>query len=89
MNIGSEQFKTSVAKNSIEASFDEWMEWLVEEPTGHLLEINLYDQDHASSDEFLGYAGLDVMDMVQVQHQYNTVNKAKSAPNNQMTTAPR
>jgi hypothetical protein len=32
---------------------------------GHMVEINMYDKDHTSKDEFLGYAAIDVRNFMQ------------------------
>ena len=71
LSLGAERRQTGVVKNSIQHSYEEWHEWLVEEMEGHLLELNMYDQDTSSSDEFLGYAALDLATLTQATHQFN------------------
>ena len=71
LSLGGESYKTSVVKNSVSASFDTWHVWLVEEAGGHVVEVTMYDRDQLTSDEFLGYAAVDVETMSQVSHQYN------------------
>ena len=39
---------------------------------GHILEINMYDKDHSSKDEFLGYAAIDVKNFMQQPHFLTT-----------------
>jgi Ca2+-dependent lipid-binding protein len=40
-------------------------EFPLEEMDGHIVEINLYDKDHGSKNEFLGYAAIDVKNFMQ------------------------
>ncbi len=40
-------------------------EFPLEEMDGHMVEINMYDKDHTSKDEFLGYAAIDVRNFMQ------------------------
>jgi hypothetical protein len=40
-------------------------EFPLEEVDGHMVEINMYDKDHTSKDEFLGYAAIDVRNFMQ------------------------
>jgi len=75
LNIGSVSHQTRVVKNSQEASFSEVMEWMVEEIEGHVLEVNIFDKDSGSSDEFLGYSAVDLSSMTQIAHHYNAKNK--------------
>ena len=77
VNIGSETYQTPVKKNSVEATWDGWAEWLVEHVDGHVVEVNVYDMDTTSSDEFLGYAAIDVSSMTQVSHQYNNQSNSR------------
>jgi len=60
-----------VASNSVQHTYEEWHEWLVEELEGHVVELNMYDQDSSSSDEFLGFAALDLATLSQTSHQFN------------------
>mgnify|MGYP001192802851 CR=1 FL=1 len=61
VSVGCRSFETSVVKNSVEAEWpDTYMEWLLEEAEGHWVEVSMYDSDKASSDEFLGYARVDL-----------------------------
>ena len=72
LSVGGETRQTAVAKNTVQHSYQEdWKEWAVEEVEGHLLELNMYDQDTSSSDEFLGYAAVDLTTQTQVTHQFN------------------
>ena len=72
LSVGGETRQTPVAKNTVQHSYQEdWKEWAVEEVEGHLLELNMYDQDTSSSDEFLGYAAVDLTTQTQVTHQFN------------------
>ena len=82
LSLGGESYKTSVVKNSVSASFDTWHVWLVEEAGGHVVEVTMYDRDQLSSDEFLGYAAVDVETMSQVSHQYNNNNNITTNNNN-------
>ena len=43
-------------------------EFPLEVVDGHLVEINMYDDDTSSSDEFLGYAAVDVHSSMQTPH---------------------
>ena len=85
LSLGGESYKTSVVKNSVSASFDTWHVWLVEEAGGHVVEGNMYDRDQLSSDEFLGYAAVDVETMSQVSHQYNNNNNINNTTNNNIS----
>ena len=79
VSVGAESFKTGVVKNSVSASFDTWHVWLVEDVAGHVVEVNMYDHDKMSSDEFLGYAAVDISSMSQIKHQFNAMSgKAKT-----------
>ena len=70
--MGGETRQTAVAKNTVQHSYQEdWQEWAVEEVEGHLLELNMYDQDTSSTDEFLGYAAVELSTLAQVTHQFN------------------
>ena len=73
VSVGAQSFKTEVVKNSVSASFDTWHVWLVEDVTGHVVQVNMYDQDKMSSDEFLGYAAVDMSSMAQIKHQFNVM----------------
>ena len=77
VSVGSEMYQTPVKKNSLEAKWDDWAEWLGEEGDGHVVEINMYDMDTTSSDEFLGYAAIDVSSMTQINHQYNNQSSSR------------
>ena len=71
VSLGGESYKTGVVKNSVSASFDTWHVWLVEDVAGHVVEVNMYDKDKMSSDEFIGYAAVDITTKSQIKHQYN------------------
>jgi len=60
IGLGGQEWRTRVVKNSIQANWEEWYEFPLELLDGHLLEINLYDYDSSSSDEFLGYCSINV-----------------------------
>jgi len=60
IGLGGQEWRTLVVKNSIQATWEEWYEFPLELLDGHLLEINLYDYDSSSSDEFLGYCSINV-----------------------------
>ena len=60
-------------QNTVQRTYQEdWMKWAVEEVEGHLLELNMYDQDSSSTDEFLGYAAVDLTTLAQVTHHFNS-----------------
>ena len=77
VNVGSETYQAPVKKNSLEARWEDWAEWVVEEVDGHVVEVNMYDRDSTSSDEFLGYAAIDVSSMTQINHQYNNQSNSR------------
>ena len=77
VSLGSETYQTPVKKNSLDAKWDVWAEYLVEEVDGHVVEVNMYDRDTPTSDEFLGYAAIDVSSMTQINHQYNNQSSSR------------
>jgi len=71
IGVGGEEIRTVVAKNTIQHTWEEWYEFLLEELDGHIVEVNMFDKDKASSDEFLGYAGIDIKTFSQKNHIFN------------------
>lgn len=65
IGVGGEEWKSKVAKNTLDATWEDWYEFPLEEMDGHIVEINLYDKDHGSKNEFLGYAAIDVKNFMQ------------------------
>ena len=46
LSVGRERRQTAVTQNTVQHTYQEdWMKWAVEEVEGHLLELNMYDQD--------------------------------------------
>ena len=60
-----------MAKNTVQHTWEEWYEFPLEEVDGHIVEVNMYDKDKMSSDEFLGYAAIDIKTFSQVVHLFN------------------
>ena len=60
-----------MAKNTVKHTWEEWYEFPLEEVDGHVVEVNMYDKDKMSSDEFLGYAAIDIKTFSQVVHLFN------------------
>ena len=71
IGIGGDERTTVVAKNTVQHTWEEWYEFPLEEVDGHVVEVNMYDRDKASSDEFLGYAAIDIKTFSQVKHLFN------------------
>ena len=71
IGIGGDERTTVVAKNSVQHTWEEWYEFPLEEVDGHVVEVNMYDRDKMSSDEFLGYAAIDIKTFSQVKHLFN------------------
>eukprot|EP00092_Neocalanus_flemingeri_P008919 GFUD01009594.1.p1 GENE.GFUD01009594.1~~GFUD01009594.1.p1 ORF type:complete len:558 (-),score=154.47 GFUD01009594.1:168-1682(-) len=71
IGIGGDERTTVVAKNTVQHTWEEWYEFPLEEVDGHVVEVNMYDRDKASSDEFLGYAAIDIKTFSQIKHLYN------------------
>lgn len=71
IGIGGDERTTVVAKNSVEHTWEEWYEFPLEEVDGHIVEVNMYDRDKISTDEFLGYAAIDIKTFSQVKHIFN------------------
>merc|ERR1719244_30294 len=65
LGVGAQEWRSRVVKNSVQAVWEEWYEFPLELIDGHVLEVNLYDKDSSSSDEFLGYAAIDVKNFMQ------------------------
>jgi len=79
VSVGSKEWNTNVVKNSQAATWNEWYEFPLEVVDGHLVEINMYDDDTGSNDEFLGYAALDVHSAMQTPHFLSTQKKIGAA----------
>ena len=77
IGIGGDERTTVVAKNSVQHTWDEWYEFPLEEVDGHVVEVNMYDRDKMSSDEFLGYAAIYIKTFSQVKHLFNRGTAAK------------
>jgi Ca2+-dependent lipid-binding protein len=71
IGIGGDERTTVVAKNSVQHTWEEWYEFPLEEIDGHIVEVNMYDRDKMSKDEFLGYAAIDIKTFSQVKHIFN------------------
>ena len=71
IGIGGDERTTVVAKNTVQHTWEEWYEFPLEEVDGHVVEVNMYDRDKASSDEFLGYAAIDIKSFSQIKHLFN------------------
>ncbi|XP_023332371.1 extended synaptotagmin-3 [Eurytemora carolleeae] len=72
LGVGGQEWRSTVVKNTVEATWEEWYEFPLELLDGHILEINMYDKDHSSKDEFLGYAAIDVKNFMQQPHFLTT-----------------
>jgi len=68
IGLGGDERTTVVAKNSVQHTWEEWYEFPLEELDGHIVEVNMYDKDKMSKDEFLGYAAIDIRTFSQVKH---------------------
>jgi len=87
VSVGAKHWSTTVIKNSQAATWNQWFEYPLEVVDGHLIEVNMFDDDTGSSDEFLGYAAIDVHSAMQQPHfltnqTRNTIKKG-SLPSNQ------
>jgi len=56
--VGSQVFKTKTIKNDLNPVFNECFEAVVDQASGQLLRIELFDEDTASADEELGRLSL-------------------------------
>jgi len=65
IGLGGKEWRSRVVKNSVAANWEEWYEFPLELLDGHVVEVNMYDDDSSSSDEFLGYAAVDVKNYMQ------------------------
>jgi len=75
LGVGAKEYSTSIVKNTQQATWDQWFEFPLEWLDGHMVEINMYDQDSSSADEFLGYAAIDVKNLIQTAHFLTTPTK--------------
>jgi len=55
IKLGGIERSTSVVKNSTSAAWDEWFEFPVEILKGHSVEVQVWDEDSLSRDDFLGH----------------------------------
>jgi len=82
VGVGGKEWSTKVKKNSIKATWDDWYEFPLEEFDGHVVEVNMYDDDTSSADEFLGYAAIDVKNFMQQPHFLTPTKTVKPNPPN-------
>jgi len=94
LGVGAQEWRSRVVKNSVQAVWEEWYEFPLELIDGHVVEVNLYDKDKSSSDEFLGYAAIDVKNFMQqpnfltppMQRRRNQVQKTTARAGNQRSS---
>merc|ERR1719244_346691 len=82
VGVGGKEWSTKVKKNSIKATWDDWYEFPLEEFDGHVVELNLFDDDTSSADEFLGYAAVDVKNFMQQPNFLTPQQTVKRGPTN-------
>ena len=89
IGLGGDERTTVVAKNSVQHTWEEWYEFPLEELDGHIVEVNMYDKDKMSNDEFLGYAAIDIRTFSQVKHLLtHTMTKTGPAQTTLSVTKP-
>jgi len=86
IGLGGKEWRSGVKKNSVEATWEDWYEFPLELLDGHLVELNMYDDDSSSSDEFLGYAAVDVKNYMQ-QPNFITAQVPKTQSQAQPTAS--
>ncbi|KAK9888894.1 hypothetical protein WA026_001115 [Henosepilachna vigintioctopunctata] len=79
INVGAQEYKTSVVKNSLDPKWDFWCEFIVTEAYGQQLFIHLWDEDDALDDESLGRAAVDISNIVKQEQtdSWLTLENAK------------
>jgi len=88
VGLGGKEWRSRVVKNSIQANWEDWYEFPLELIDGHVVELNMYDDDSSSSDEFLGYAAVDVKNHMQLPNFITSqipknAGQASTLPENQ------
>jgi len=88
IGLGGREWRSGVVKNSNQATWNDWYEFPLELLDGHVIELNMYDYDSSSADEFLGYAAVDVKNYMQVPNFITTGIPKAQTTSSQSTTLP-
>lgn len=64
VSFGASESVTTVVKNTTEPTWDQWFEFPVETLIGHSVEIDVFDEDSFSKDEFMGRARIPISAIV-------------------------
>ncbi|GAB0093070.1 extended synaptotagmin-2 [Sergentomyia squamirostris] len=62
ISVGAQQFRTQIIDNTVNPKWDFWCEAAIE--SGQYVEIELFDKDDTSDDEFLGRATVEITSVV-------------------------
>lgn len=60
LSVGGQSHKTRTIDNSLNPVWDEYFEAVVDQASGQRINIELFDEDVASADEFLGRMSIDI-----------------------------
>ncbi|XP_072021278.1 extended synaptotagmin-2-like isoform X3 [Amphiura filiformis] len=58
--VGAQQYKTKILQNELNPVFNEYFEAIVYEADGQTLDIDVFDEDKGTKDDFIGCVSLDI-----------------------------
>ncbi|XP_074653723.1 extended synaptotagmin-2-like isoform X6 [Tubulanus polymorphus] len=60
LHVGAQTFKTKTVNNSLDPVWEEYFEAIVDQRSGQMLELEVFDEDPGNKDDFLGRGTVDI-----------------------------